>query len=150
MMDDVGTVLMFAMVVLLGVLAGMFVLDAVWRVKQSVRRYRLRRVEAAAGVLWTFTAPRLYVVGDGLRLSGRARGVLVDADGRLGRRVAIHQDMWVPVTRGIAAAAEVDGVREVSVFTTDGEIDSVSVTFSCGMRMAVQHFPELHVATVER
>jgi len=99
------------------------------------------KAAASPGSTVSFRKPNVSVSDESLLLRGVAVVALLDMDGRTSGRHLARLAMLVPVTPGMAAAADVDGVREASIRVTFGQIDSVALVYTCGVVVEIVHFP---------
>lgn len=107
----------------------------------------MSKVAGGPGAIVSFRKPDVTVNGESLLLRGVAAVTLLDMDGRTVGRELARLALTVPVTRGTAAAADVDGVRKASIRLTFGQVDSVVLVYSCRVTADIVHFPETATLT---
>ena len=111
--------------------------------------HKLRRTLATRpGITVSLRKPTTHIRREQLRVKGRAQVTGLDLDGQPTETYTAYIDIVIPVTRGIASAADVDGVSRIDVTINNGEVDLVDVEYKCGLRMSVQHYPTADVRSV--
>lgn len=101
----------------------------------------------APGAIVKFRKPFVKAAEASVLLDGLAVVTLLTMDGLPAARQLARLRILVPATRGVAAAADVDGVRHATVRYTLGQVDSVAFTYSCGVTADLRHFPESETRT---
>jgi hypothetical protein len=98
-------------------------------------------VHSAPGVRLELKNPHVADGNNGiLNVRGHVTAHVLDMDGNVTSILNALQDLEVPMTRGMAAACEIDGLEQLTVNIIGGGVDSVGISLTCGTRLSVANY----------